>query len=108
MGLSFKEWVFLVLLFSTGCNCLWNSITLLLFDDRKLNKFFLSVLLFIIGVIFICDGLIILGSKEAENLKSAMLLILFFVGLLSSVIIWSYKHERSIALRKKNDKKRSP
>lgn len=104
MGLNFKDWVFLILLLFTGGNCLWNSITLLLFDDRKLNKILLSALLFIIGVIFICDGLIILENHDAENIKSMALVFLFFIGLLSSFIIWDYKNERSNAIWKRENK----
>ncbi|MFM6397854.1 MAG: hypothetical protein ACKPFF_14375 [Planktothrix sp.] len=43
--------------------------------------------------------------NQAENIKSSVLVILFFVGILSSVVIWDYKNARRIALSKNNRKK---
>ena len=91
---TFKQWIISFFLFSTGLSCIWNSITLVLFDDRRLNRLLLSSLLLIVGIILLCDGFIMIkvNVNQAENIKSSVLVILFFVGILSSVVIWDYKN----------------
>lgn len=66
---------------------------MMLFDDRRLNRLLLSSLLLIVGIILLCDGFIMIkvNVNQAENIKSSVLVILFFVGILSSVVIWDYK-----------------
>ena len=69
---------------------------MMLFDDRRLNRLLLSSLLLIVGIILLCDGFIMIkvNVNQAENIKSSVLVILFFVGILSSVVIWDYKNAR--------------
>lgn len=76
----------------------------MLYDDRKINKSLLSILLIVTGFILICDSLLILGFSEVENLKSIILVCLFFIGLISTKIIGDYKNERKNSLQKRNDK----
>jgi len=80
---------------------------MMLFDDSRLNRLLLSSLLLIVGIILLCDGFIMIkvNVNQAENIKSSVLVILFFVGILSSVVIWDYKNARRIALSKNNRKK---
>lgn len=80
---------------------------MMLFDDRRLNRLLLSSLLLIVGIILLCDGFIMIkvNVNQAENIKSSVLVILFFVGILSSVVIWDYKNAKRIALSKNNRKK---
>ncbi len=80
---------------------------MMLFDDRRLNRLLLSSLLLIVGIILLCDGFIMIkvNVNQAENIKSSVLVILFFFGILSSVVIWDYKNARRIALSKNNRKK---
>ncbi len=73
----------------------------MLFDDRKLNKTLLSSLLFISGIIFTCDGLIILGFNVAENIKSMALTCLFFTELISTKLIGDYRYERELDTQKR-------
>jgi len=79
----------------------------MLFDDSRLNRLLLSSLLLIVGIILLCDGFIMIkvNVNQAENIRSSVLVILFFVGILSSVVIWDYKNARRIALSKNNRKK---
>jgi len=80
---------------------------MMLFDDSRLNRLLLSSLLLIVGIILLCDGFIMIkvNVNQAENIRSSVLVILFFVGILSSVVIWDYKNARRIALSKNNRKK---
>lgn len=102
---SFKQFVFSFLLIGVGLTSIWNG-CLMLFDDRKLNKTLLSSLLFISGVIFTCDGLIILGVDTAENIKSIALTSLFFTELISIKLIGDYRYERELNTQKREGETR--
>lgn len=96
-----------ILLLLTGSISIFNGI-LLIFNDRKLNRFLTSSLLINSGIMLICDALRLMGHERFEGFKTSTLVSQIFIGILSTFLVWGHYCERKQKFDERNEQKTSP
>lgn len=77
-----------LIFFLLGLLVFHNGYQLMMFDERKLNQWVLSILLMVIGIYFVSEGLYLIGIKEFKVLQPA---VIFFAGVVSVVSTYLVK-----------------
>lgn len=99
----FSKSMLAFLLFLVGVISSVNGI-LMFFDDRKLNKRLVSLFMLNLGAMLILDGFKLLGVLKIDNLKTIILTVQFFLGLLSIFFTWDYIYERNQKISERESK----